>query len=188
MNYREKWNQKYQERLATSQPPETNKRLKNLSPYLKGGAALDLACGLGANSRYLAQLGYKVDAIDGSDVAIENVKEQVEKEKLSIQPVLADLTDYENLKLYYQKYDLVHITYYLDRNLFPIIKSLLKESGFLFIETYFLTSETDQQHVSNQYKLKSQELIKEFSDWKILFYEEEAQEERQTIFCQRVPC
>ncbi|MCM3585857.1 methyltransferase domain-containing protein [Mesobacillus maritimus] len=188
MNSREKWNQKYQQRLTTSQPSQVNKRLINFSPYLKGGTALDIACGLGANSRYLAQLGYKVDAIDGSDVAIEYVKKQVEKENLSIQPILADLTEYENLKLNHQKYDLVHITYYLDRNLFPIIKSILKESGFLFIETYFLTSEIDQQHVSNKYKLKSQELLKEFIDWKILFYEEEEHEGRQTIFCQKGSC
>ena len=39
-----------------------------------GGRALDVACGDGRNALYLAQLGYMVDAIDVSDVAIDALR------------------------------------------------------------------------------------------------------------------
>jgi tellurite methyltransferase len=76
------------------------------------------------------------------------------------------------------------LTYYLDRSLFPLIKEVIRTDGYLFFETFYDNGANGNQHISNTYKLKSNELLSEFREWKILFFEENEQEGRQTIFCQ----
>jgi 2-polyprenyl-3-methyl-5-hydroxy-6-metoxy-1,4-benzoquinol methylase len=185
METRRKWNQKHKERLEQIDQSSPNERLKKLSLYLNGGRALDLACGLGGNSIFLANLGFCVHAIDLSDTAIQFLEEQRIGQKLSLHPIFADLTDWKSLNLKKNDFDLVVITYYLDRTLFPFVKELIKEKGYFFMETFFLSNEINQVQVSNQYKLKSQELLTEFKDWHILYFEENEQEGRQTLLCRK---
>jgi tellurite methyltransferase len=186
MDTKGKWNSKYKERLNDFMEPIPNTRLKNLAPYLMGGTALDLACGLGGNSLFLSQLNYHVEAIDLSDVAVNYLQQLATEQKLSIQPSLADLTDMNSLQLKKNSFDLVVITYYLDRALFPLVKSLIKDNGYFFMETIYLSPNTDNQGVSNQYKLQPGELLEVFRDWNILYYEENQEDGRQTIFCKKV--
>lgn len=182
MNQKDKWNKKYIERIDERKLPAVNPRLEKLVPYLKGGHALDIACGLGANSIFLAQLGYEVKASDISDVAINYVQVQAEKQHLSIEPYLCDLTEWRNLNVAENSLDLVVITYYLDRTIFPIVRSIIKECGYLFIETFYLSPQHEEQKVSDHYKLQPKELLAEFGDWQVLYYEENEIEGRQTIF------
>lgn len=185
MNSKTKWDRKHQKRLAQMQEFSPNVRLKDMSPYLKGGVALDLACGLGANSLFLARSHYEVQALDISEVAIKFIEEQSILHSLPINAHVCDLTN-ENLSLYKQGlFDLIVITYYLDRSLFPIVKSLVKEGGYFFMETFFISPQQTNQTISDQYKLLPNELLSEFNDWHILYYEENELEERQTIFCRR---
>lgn len=185
MNTRKKWNTKYIERINQQKQPEVNPRLKNLSDYLSGGGtALDLACGLGGNSLFLARMNYQVQAMDISDVAINYIQEQAAKDDLNIHPQVADLTELNKLNLQKGTFNLVVISYYLDRSLFPTVKSLIKEDGYLFIETFYQSPQTENQGVSNQYKLQPRELLSEFRDWTVLYFEENEQEGWQSIFCQ----
>ncbi|MEH7299428.1 class I SAM-dependent methyltransferase [Neobacillus drentensis] len=185
MNSRMKWNSKHKERLDQQRLPEPNPRIKNLSAYLTGGRALDLACGLGGNSIFLAQLNYEVEAIDISDVAIHYIQEQVSRDNLTIHPKVYDLTELNNQHWRNQSFDLVVITYFLDRSLFPFVKNLVKEEGYFFMETFYQSPQNENQGVSNQYKLQPKELLTEFSDWKVHFFEEVDNESRQTIFCKK---
>ncbi|NKE04317.1 class I SAM-dependent methyltransferase [Mesobacillus selenatarsenatis] len=184
MDSKEKWNQKYSDRLTDQILPEPNRRLVELSAYLDRGSAIDLASGLGGNSIYLAEKGYEVTAIDISEVAIQYVREQADHHKLNITAAVADLTK-ETTALSGHKYNFAVMTYYLDRSLFPLIKQILSTGGYLFFETFYKNGSTGKQQVSNQYKLNSNELLNEFKEWKILFFEENEQEGRQTIFCQK---
>lgn len=179
---RSKWNSKHEDRLKHLEQPAPNARLRNLSPYLTGGSALELACGLGANSLFLAQLRYQVQAIDISDVAINYVKEQAEIQQLSVNPRLCDLKDWSNVNVHMSSFDLVVITYYLDRLIFPIVKSTIKENGYFFMETFYTSPQNEQQGISDQYKLRPKELLSIFENWQVLYYEENEQEGRQTIF------
>jgi tellurite methyltransferase len=186
MDTKKKWNEKYKNRLHTSDISSVNQRLKYLSSYLQGGTALDIACGLGANSLFLGQLGYRVKALDISDVAISYVQEQAKNKQLNnIEPFIADLTDWDSLAIKKDSLDLVIMTYYLDRSIFNSIKPIIKRKGYFFMETFYMSTKHENQGISSQYKLKSKELLSEFNDWEILFYEENEWEGRQTIFCSK---
>jgi tellurite methyltransferase len=180
-----KWNAKHKNRMEELKEPEVNPRLKSLSAYLEGGTALDLACGLGGNSLYLARMKYEVDALDISDVAINYIEEQAKMDQLRINPMVCDLTKFNLLDWENDSYNLVVLTYYLDRSLFPIVKGLLKENGYFFMETYYQTLENENSRVSNQYKLRPNELLAEFGNWNVRYFEENKEEGRQTIFCQK---
>ena len=182
---KEKWNNKYRNRLKRLEQLQPNPRMQRLSQYLQGGLALDWACGLGANSLYLAEQGFEVDAYDISEVAVGHLKEQAEAKQLAVTPHLGDLENWAQIDLKEEAYDLVTITYYLDRSIFPLVKSLIKENGYFFMETFFLSRQKEQQGVSDQYKLRPNELLSEFRDWHILYYEENEQEGRQTIFVRK---
>ncbi|SMQ81416.1 Tellurite resistance protein TehB [Bacillus sp. OV166] len=185
MNLKNKWNRKYKERINQLEAPMPNERLAILSPYFTGGSALDLACGLGGNSLFLARLNFQVQAIDISDVAVNYLEEIAGKQKLAIFPRLCDMTDMTHLNLNNSSFSLIVITYYLDRSLFPLVKSVVKDNGYFFMETFYKSPKKESQGVSDQYKLQPGELLAEFSDWKVLFYEENEHEGRQTIFCQK---
>ncbi|NHM31465.1 class I SAM-dependent methyltransferase [Neobacillus terrae] len=183
MDQLDKWNKKHKDRLDDLKELQPNVRLKNLSQYLRGGKALDIACGLGGNSVFLAQSGYEVLAVDFSEVATKFIYDWASKKKLPVTTLTEDLTNFGSLPLEKHSYDFVNMTYYLDRSIFPAIKRLLKPNGYFFMETYYLTPNV--QKVSDQYKLHSNELLTEFLGWKILYFEENEQEGRQTIFCQK---
>lgn len=183
MNDQTKWNRKYSDRLQDMTIPQANLRLEKLASYLSGGKALDLACGLGANSLFLAQLDYQVLAVDISEVAIRHLQEQAILNKLSINARVCDLTN-EKLEGH-GPFDLIVMTYYLDRSLFPALKPLIKDKGYLFIETFYQSPKTEGQGVSKQYKLLPKELLSKFNDWKVVFFEEDELEGRQTILCQK---
>jgi 2-polyprenyl-3-methyl-5-hydroxy-6-metoxy-1,4-benzoquinol methylase len=91
MDPKTKWNEKYSERLIHLETPVPNERLTELSSYLGGEMALDLACGLGGNSLFLAQLNYQVRAMDISDVAIKYLQGLAKEKGLAITAVAADL-------------------------------------------------------------------------------------------------
>lgn len=185
MKDKDKWNQKYKERMKKYEETSPNNRLINLTSYLKGGDALDLACGLGRNSLFLAQLSYQVQAFDISDVAVNYLREIAAKQNLPITAQAYDLTKLEDLGLENNVFDLVIITYYLDRQLFSKVKTIVKEKGYFFMETFYESPQNEKLNISNQFKLQPQELLHEFREWKILYFEEYEFEGRQTIFCQR---
>lgn len=68
-------------------------------------SALDLGCGTGAKSTYLARRGFKVTGVDVSETAIKLAKENARKAKVKIEFVAADATDLDFLKN--RKFDFV---------------------------------------------------------------------------------
>ncbi|OIJ11048.1 hypothetical protein BKP37_16695 [Anaerobacillus alkalilacustris] len=186
MDPRSKWNSKYKDRLSSNtQQVAPNERLKNVSDYLTGGKGLDLACGLGANSFFLAQLGYNIQALDISEVATQYVREQAREKQLDIVATAIDLTNLSKLNFKKNLFDLVIITYYLDREIFPYVKSIIKDNGYFFMETFYLSEETKEVGVSNKYKLHPNELLSTFTDWQVLYFEENEKEGRQTILVKK---
>ena len=96
-----------------------------------GQRALDVACGFGGSSLYLASLGYRVDAVDVSGVALAQVQAEASRRGLQVNLVQADLTRWRVPPAYY---DLIVIKYYLNRDLMPRLATGLRAGGLLFVE------------------------------------------------------
>ena len=71
---REKWNSKYLKNSGKSDP---SKILGKYISLVSHGNALDLACGNGRNSRFLAQKGFQVDAVDISSIASSRIRQML---------------------------------------------------------------------------------------------------------------
>jgi len=63
------------------------------SGKIKPGTALDLGCGTGAKSIYLAKRGFEVTGIDISKTAIKYAKENARKAKVKVKFIIADAAD-----------------------------------------------------------------------------------------------
>lgn len=127
--------------------------------------ALDIACGIGRNTRYIAELGYTVDAVDLSDYALS----QIECSK-RIHTIETDLTHYTIAP---NHYDLIVNINYLERKLFPSISQGLKSGGVLIFETFIIAHEEGYSNPSNpDFLLEPNELLHEFRDLEVVFYEE----------------
>jgi tellurite methyltransferase len=185
MEAKEKWDNKYQDIISSKEEREPNERLLKVTPHIKGESAIDIACGLGGNSFFLAESGFNVTALDISDVAINFVSEQAEIRGLEIRAYAADMSKGTDFPFPAESYDLAVITYYLDRSIFPQVKEMVKSKGYFFMETFFKTSVPGKKTVSEKFKLESNELLREFIDWTILFFEECEYERRQTILCKK---
>jgi tellurite methyltransferase len=85
----EKWNRKYASRTSVLTSPD--RFLSDNLSYLEKGTVLDLACGDGRNSIFLASHGFSVTGVDISDVALERLLQFSTEKKLSIATKNIDL-------------------------------------------------------------------------------------------------
>lgn len=89
----DKWNDRYaQSELVWSATP--NMFVERLLSDAEPGTALDLAAGEGRNSIWLASRGWTVTAVDFSDVAIDKATRVAERAGVTIDTVVADLTEW----------------------------------------------------------------------------------------------
>jgi len=68
---KERWDEKHASNIMPQEPIKLIKEYANLAT---GKQALDIACGNGRHSKYLASLGFKVNALDISSVAIKQLQ------------------------------------------------------------------------------------------------------------------
>ena len=135
------------------------------------GRALDIACGQGRNAFYLAQLGFEVDAVDLSDVAIDWVQKAAVCRNATINPIHLDL---EAEPLPSHEYQIIVCFNYLQRSLFPRIPQLLAPNGLLIFETFHCAhlDLPGNSRMRREYLLEDNELLNAFTGLRILYYRE----------------
>ena len=144
---KERWNKKYQDNKIPDKP------IKLITDYAKlsiGKQALDIACGMGRHSKYLASLGFEVDALDISNVALDQLKE--------IPRIHAKEVDFDTYRLPKEKYDLIVCTYYLERKLFPQMIEALRPNGIILFETFLHHPQNERAPSNPAFMLKAGEL------------------------------
>lgn len=123
-----------------------------------GGVALDIACGSGRNSRFLASKGFQVTALDVSDVALAKARSTTHPDNSQINYLLHDLD--EGLPTL-ARFDLIIVVRYLKRELFPLLDKHLVVGGNLLIE-HHIKYEADDRPLagpeSSEYRLDPHEL------------------------------
>jgi len=160
---KQRWNEKY---LVAPMPSETSDILKDNLHLVNKGRALDIACGTGRNTHFLADKGFVVDAVDFSDYALGKIRTAENINKID-----ADLDTYVFDE---DAYELIVKVNYLDRKMFPQIIKALKKDGVFIYETFVKTPMGEGYHnpTNPDFHLDLDELPKAFSELEILSYEE----------------
>jgi tellurite methyltransferase len=160
----EKWNQLYRSAEQSIETPSPV--VARFAADLAAGAALDLACGPGRNALYLAGRGWRVTAVDGSASAIAKLRERNIETNAEIDARVADLERGE-FEIPPDSYDLICDCYYLQRDLFPNIKTGIRRGGMAIVIVH-LSDEPSESAT----RARPGELRALFTDWNILHYRE----------------
>ena len=161
------WDERYASGKYSSAEP--HKLLKEMLRKLEPGNALDLACGTGRNSLFLAENGWKVTAVDNSAVGVEIARKRAEEKELNIEFINADLEKSE-FAIEPNAYDLICDFYYLQRDLFAKMKDGVRPGGII-ISTIHIHGDGEEP---GRFDLREGELREFFSDMEILHYHETA--------------
>jgi len=162
-----KWDTKYNETPKLLEKREVGLKLKEAIKYSTVGIALDIACGAGKNSIYLAENDFEVESLDISKVALDVLKDYNYKNITTI------LTDLDGFIPSENKYNLIVMTNFLDRDMIPRLVNGLTSGGILFIETYMVHISNTKKSSNLNYLLKEGELKTFFDEnYKILDYSE----------------
>jgi 2-polyprenyl-3-methyl-5-hydroxy-6-metoxy-1,4-benzoquinol methylase len=136
---------------------------------IQTGRALDIATGKGRNALFLAEQGFMVDAIDISEVALQEAQTAAQNRGLSINFEQADL---ESIELPELSYDLILNFNFLQRSLIPKMKRALKLGGHIIFETYLVDQRVLGHPKNPSYLLGHNELLNLFRDFRVLQYRE----------------
>src|SRR5690242_20687876 len=157
------WEEKYRsgDRGNEEQPTAL---VVEIAEKLTPGTAIDLACGAGRHTLYLAERGWTVTAVDGSEAAVELVRQRAVARSLDVHTGVADLTD-SALALPHEAFDLIVIAYYLQRDLFAKVKAAARPGGVVVA----IVHTPEPGETWSEKRAAPGELRGFFSDWEILW-------------------
>lgn len=166
----QKWDARYRQH-DVDWPVAADVLTQNQHLLPDSGKALDLACGLGGNALLLAETGLAVTAQDVSPVAIDKLQIIAQKRGLQIN---AEVRDVLVTLPAAAQYNVIVVSYYLERVLAPVIMHALKPGGVLFYQTWCRQKVADKGPTNPDYLLADNELLTLFADLKLRVYREEA--------------
>jgi len=177
---RNKWNQRFESEdnfLGERPSPFLNREIERICRLAPGIKALDIACGEGRNSVFLAHKGFTVTGLDISDVGLAKATKRAEKEGVSVDFRQVDLDEYR----FTEQYDLIINFNFLLRDLIPAEMQALMPGGLLIIDTIMESPQLLATH-NPSYFLRRGELrrICEGYPGEIIFYEERPEDEMPT--------
>ncbi len=165
----EGWNARYREGAPASAEPVAVLR-ENAHLLPRRGRALEPACGLGANSLFLAQRGFEVTAWDFSVVAIRRLRERATGQGLTLSAEVRDVVARPPAP---ESAEVIVVSRFLDRSLIPHLTAALVPGGLLFYQTFVREAVSDRGPSDPAYRLAPNELLRLFASLHLLFYREE---------------
>ncbi len=163
-----RWNRRYQEgsyRARTHATPF----LQEWLPRLPRGRALDVACGTGRNTLYLACNGYQVDGVDISSSALDSARAKPGGDQSAVTWIEADLDEFIPQT---SGYDLIVVARFVNRLLMPRLAVALNANGALLYEHHIKSDEPVDGPKDPDFRLAPGELRRWFQDLEIRFFEE----------------
>jgi len=132
--------------------------LKHAQHIKPSGHVLDVAAGRGRNARWLAQQGFKVEAVDLDQQALESMQ--------GVENIQLRVADIENADWPYPdwQFDAIVVCRYLHRPLFSILQQSLAPQGVLIYETFMRGHEAYGKPSNPDFLLRENELLEAFQD------------------------
>ncbi len=170
-----RWNQRfsagaYRDRTHPSDLLAQYQKL--LEPLKNNGEihALDIACGLGRNSRFLLKHGFNVTSVDISDVALKELsRAHGDSSRLSV--ITHDLD--QGLPEFDVQFDVIVKIRFLSEPLLPILRNYLKTKGLLIVEVLMQTEDSQTAGPkAARFRIKPGALRDALAELKILHYHE----------------
>lgn len=166
----QKWDRRYRDQQPQlAEAAEVLQQNGHLLPVK--GVAMDLACGLGANSLFLAKAGLSVISRDISPVAIDKLAAEAAAQDLDIDARVADVEQELPEK---RSLDVLVVTHFLAREMAPALMDALRHGGLLFYQTYCRDKVSQQGPGNPDYLLADNELLSLFAGLKLRVYREES--------------
>lgn len=171
---KEMWSKRYKEREDGLKGPAVF--IENKLNHLNKGTVLDLACGDGRNSIFLAKQGFEVTGIDFSEEALKRLNTFSEMEKLEVATKVLDVDNKDEL-LKLGKFDNIVISNFKPTvQVFKMLDKLLNEEGIIIFSTFnfrdaeendfprkFCVEENEFKDVNDQLELVALDVFKEGS-------------------------
>ncbi len=175
-----KWNARYESEdsfLGERPSPFLTREIERIKTLAPGSKALDIACGEGRNSVFLARHGFNVIGLDISDKGLEKGVKRAQAIGVNVEFRRVDLDDYT----IQEKFDLILNFNFLLRELIPFEVAALNPGGVLLFDTIMASEQLLQSHKPS-YLLQPGELSSLFGTFEgeILFSEESMSGEMPT--------
>ncbi|MCP3871513.1 MAG: class I SAM-dependent methyltransferase [Gammaproteobacteria bacterium] len=165
----DKWNQRHREAADQGQVAQVLLDNSHLLPVR--GKALDLACGRGASALYLAARGLEVSSWDFSPVAIDRLLSEARRRSLTVSTEVRDLI---TGPMPGESFDVILVSYFLERSLAARIVEALKPGGLLYYQTFSLLAVHPGGPQNPAYRLADNELLELFKPLRVRSYREES--------------
>jgi SAM-dependent methyltransferase len=147
--------------------------------------ALDVAMGGGRHAHALADAGYRLFGIDRDYASLRDARNALAARGLTLRAWCADLT---TSGLPSDAFELVVVTRYLQRDLFPSIRRAVTKGGVVIYETFTVKQlELGWGPTSRDHLLEPGELGRLFAGFEILSHEEAVRPEAVARLVARRP-
>ncbi len=164
---REKWNKRYAEDSYRKSNPVT--LLEDWLPQVPVGRALDVACGAGRNSVFMAQAGFEVDAIDISHQGLGKARQNAQSQGLDINWIEHDLDQTYEFAI---DYSLIVVMWYVNLPLITRLCDSLATGGYLICEEHLRVEQDVIGPGNPNYRVAPGALRKAIQELDVLSYQE----------------
>jgi SAM-dependent methyltransferase len=172
---RQRWDHRYAGLPSDARLKPTPFVAAHIPGLPAAGRALDVAAGAGRHILALAQHGLAVDAVDISAQGLHLARQRLAAAGLWPSPAVRLVAaDIERPWLPHGLYEVIVVSFFLHRPLFPLLKDRLKPGGWLLYESFTVDQPVAPNHqpIRRGFLLEHNELRAAFAGLEILFYDE----------------
>tara|TARA_B110000444_G_scaffold241052_1_gene257041 strand:+ start:2122 stop:2757 length:636 start_codon:yes stop_codon:yes gene_type:complete len=167
-NKKSRWDKRYQH--INGKITAAKVLSENLHLLPKCGDSLDLACGRGGNALMLAKAGLRSQAWDISETALHILREAADKQRLKI---ITHQQDIEKTPPEKGSFDVIVVSYFLNREICTDLVKALRPNGLLFYQTFCREKMSENGPNKSEFLLERNELLSLFDNLKVLYYRED---------------